>query len=238
VRSPRLLLALSLLVTLMVPVLLALISVRLVMTETYLVLEYNKPDFPPDEYGFTLADRLRLAPYALQYIMGNAGIEYLGNLTVDNGQPLSTQGELQHMIDVKTVVHAGMLVLAATAVLFVVVVGIMARSSEGRRWLRRGLFSGALLVLVILAGLVTLLVVNWDTFFTGFHDLFFASGTWVFDYSDTLIRLFPVRFWQDAALTIGGTSAVGALIILIGCWWWARHERTLLADSPQPATPL
>src|SRR5258707_5245137 len=224
VRSSRLLLALSLLITLMVPVLLALISVRLVMTETYLVLEYNKPDFPPDDYGFTLADRLRLAPYALQYIMGNAGIEYLGNLTFDSGQPLYTQRELQHMIDVKTVVHAAMLVLIATAILFVFAAAIMARSIEGRRWLRRGLFSGALLVLVILIALGSLLTVNWDTFFTGFHDLFFASGTWVFDYSDTLIRLFPVRFWQDAALAIGGMSAVGTLFILSGCWWWARRE--------------
>lgn len=216
-RSPRLLLVLSILVTLMVPVLLVLISVRLVMSETYLAIEYNKPDFPPDDYGFKLADRLRLAPYALQYIMGNAGIDYLGNLTFDNGQPLYTQRELQHMIDVKKVTYAAMLVLAATAVLFVIVAAIMVRSREGRRWFRRGLFSGALLLLALLIGSVALLMINWDTFFTGFHDLFFASGTWVFDYSDTLIRLFPVRFWQDAALTIGGMSAVGAVIILIGC---------------------
>ena len=224
VRSPRLLLVLSILVTLMIPLLLVLISVRLVMSETYLAIEYNKPDFPLDDYGFTLADRLRLAPYALQYIMGNAGIEYLGNLTFDNGQPLYTERELQHMIDVKKVAYAAMLVLVATAVLFVIAATIMSRSIEGRRWLRRGLFSGALLVLVLLIGSVALLTINWDTFFTGFHDLFFASGTWVFDYSDTLIRLFPVRFWQDAALTIGGMSGVGALIILVGCWRWARRE--------------
>jgi integral membrane protein (TIGR01906 family) len=58
-------------------------------------------------------------------------------------------------------------------------------------------------------------VVAWDTFFTAFHQLFFAGGTWVFAYSDTLIRLFPEQFWFDAALTVGGLTLLGALALLL-----------------------
>ena len=36
------------------------------------------------------------------------------------------------------------------------------------------------------------------SFFAGFHSLFFEGDSWLFLYSDTLIRLFPIRFWQDA----------------------------------------
>ena len=51
-------------------------------------------------------------------------------------------------------------------------------------------------------------------FFTGFHKLFFEGDSWLFFYSDTLIRLFPIRFWQDAFLfaaviALGGGIALG-----------------------------
>ena len=78
--------------------------------------------------------------------------------------------------------------------------------------------------LFVALGVVFFIVSNWETFFTDFHNLFFARGSWVFEYSDTLIRLFPIRFWQDAALTVGGLIAVEALLILVGCWWWMRRQ--------------
>src|SRR4051812_48709862 len=90
---------LSILVTLAVPILLIMISVRLVMTDTYLQLEYNKPDFPPDGYGFSLRDRLNYAPFALNYLLGNDGIDYLGRLTFADGRQLYSERELQHMVD-------------------------------------------------------------------------------------------------------------------------------------------
>ncbi len=37
-------------------------------------------------------------------------------------------------------------------------------------------------------------------FFTLFHKIFFSGDSWLFYYSDTLIRLFPMRFWEDAFL--------------------------------------
>lgn len=224
-RTRWLLTSVSILVTLLVPVALVLIGVRLVMTETYLVLEYNKPDFPPDFYGFTLADRLHYAPYAVQYLLGNAGIEYLGDLKMPNGGPFYNERELSHMVDVKMVTQAALGVLGLTLVVLALIGVVLVRTAEGRRAFRQGMFGGGLLMLAILAALLVFIVVNWDSFFTGFHELFFASGTWVFEYSDSLIRLFPVRFWQDAALTVGGLSAFGALLLMAGAWWWARRER-------------
>jgi integral membrane protein (TIGR01906 family) len=38
------------------------------------------------------------------------------------------------------------------------------------------------------------------TFFESFHAIFFQGDSWRFLYSDTLIRLFPLRFWQDAVI--------------------------------------
>src|SRR5258708_24984560 len=135
-RSKTALTILSVLVALLVPVLLVLISVRLVMTETYLRLEYNKPDFPPDSYGFSLADRLYFGPIALQYLLGDQGIGSLGNLTFRDGRPMYTERDLQHMVDVKNVLRATLLAMGIAFVLFAIAVIIFIRTDDRRQALR------------------------------------------------------------------------------------------------------
>jgi integral membrane protein (TIGR01906 family) len=64
----------------------------------------------------------------------------------------------------------------------------------------------------ITIGLVVLVILgvflNFEALFTGFHRIFFTGDTWLFRYSDTLIRLFPERLWQDVFLFIGGFSLI------------------------------
>lgn len=60
---------LTLLIALLTPILLVLIGVRLLISEPYLALAYRLPNFPADPFGFTLEDRLRYAPYAVQFLL-------------------------------------------------------------------------------------------------------------------------------------------------------------------------
>ncbi len=230
VQTPRWILnLLSFLITLSVPIFLLLLSVRLLISPAYLALEYNKPDFPPDYYGFTLADRLHYGPFALNYLVNNADIHYLRDLTFNNGQPFYQENELSHMVDAQHIAQVAFAVLYALT--FALVIGSIAlsRSGGGRDALRRGLFSGGLLTLLLILGLAVFVLLSWDSFFTQFHELFFAEGTWQFQYSDSLIRLYPVRFWQDTALSIGGLAAAGALLIMAACWAWARRAKVKMA---------
>src|SRR5215211_7110352 len=91
------------LVALIVPVALIGIGLRMLLSPIFLKLEYNMPYFPPDEYGFTKEDRLKWAPYALDYLVNSADISYLGDLKFDDGTPLYNERELSHMEDVKRV---------------------------------------------------------------------------------------------------------------------------------------
>ena len=75
------------------------------------------------------------------------------------------------------------------------------------------LLGGGLLTAGLLLFLTVFVVLGWRTFFIGFHDLFFAPGTWTFDWSDSLIRLFPDRFWFDAgAIVTVGTLVAGGVV--------------------------
>lgn len=227
-------LGLRLYITLITPVLLTLISVRLVMLPLFFTFEYTRPGFPADYYGFSTEDRLSYAPYALHYILSSEPISYLGDLRLPGEkcyppQPATTEcamynpNELRHMADVQTVTRYAFLVGLTTGVLALVVGIILWRSPVTRKQLRKALISGAIATLSLIAAIVVAALVAWDMFFTGFHQIFFESGTWRFAYSDTLIRLFPEQFWFDAALTIGALTVTGSLMILVITWRWGRR---------------
>lgn len=200
--------------TLAIALLLTLMSVRVVMTPLFLQLEYHRPGFPDDRYGFTLDDRLRLAPYAVNYLLNGEGIDYLGDLTFPDGSPLYTDRELMHMEDVKAVTQISYLVMVIVGGFTLALAVWLSRTPERYAVLRQGLFNGAALTLGLIVMIVAGAVIAWDVFFTSFHQMFFADGTWVFLYSDTLIRLFPEQFWFDAALVIGTLTVIGAFVII------------------------
>ena len=80
---------------------------------------------------------------------------------------------------------------------------------------------GYLTIGLLLVALVFVLTSFYDLF-TWFHELFFKEGSWMFSYSDTLIRLFPLQFWQDAFITAGVIAFVGGLIFGLGGWFLSR----------------
>src|SRR4030042_5693026 len=90
----------------LIPVVLVLTSVRLLLTRGFIRLEYSLPGFPEDRYGFTQADRLQQAPIALDYLLNDAGVDFLGDLTFADGSPVYNARQPRHMHDVKRVGRA------------------------------------------------------------------------------------------------------------------------------------
>jgi integral membrane protein (TIGR01906 family) len=205
------------------PVFLVLTGVRLVMTNTYLQLEYNRPGFPEDRFGFTKEDRLNYAPYAIRYLLNDSGIGYLGDLKLD-GEPMYTARELRHMEDVKTVTRAALSVHLILTLVLVAACAFLIWYPETRWRLWRGLFEGGALTIAAIITLSVLIVASWDFFFTEFHGIFFEGDSWQFSTSDTLIRLFPEQFWFDTAITIGLFAIAGSLTAMLVSW--LRERRT------------
>jgi integral membrane protein (TIGR01906 family) len=213
-------LLLSSLVAILIPLALIGLGLRVLLTPLFLKIEYNMPYFPPDEYGFTKEDRLKWAPLALNYLVNSADISYLGDLKFDDGTPLYNERELSHMKDVKRVTQ-GALKVWYTSLALLAFLGILEWAGDSGEAYRLGLMRGGwlMVLLAITIGVIALvgISVNPDiffTFFAGFHHLFFEGDSWLFLFSDTLIRLFPIRFWQDAFLfaaliALGGGTALG-----------------------------
>lgn len=194
--------------TLLTPLFILGLGLRILLTPLFLQLEYRMPYFPADEYGFSTQDRLQYAPSALGYLLDPGDTNILEIQKFPDGTPLYNERELSHMRDVKAVTQSSLKVWYGS-ILLLLLLGWWAKS--GKRWdyflqgLKRGgwLLTGLVITIGLFAGMAF-----WQ-FFTLFHSLFFVGDSWLFLFSDTLIRLFPIRFWQDVFLA--------AAIITLGC---------------------
>ena len=203
------------LITIFVPFALTFLGLRLLLTPVFPQVEYRTPGFPADDYGFTLHDCLHWSTISIDYLVNNADISFLGNLTFPDGSPLFNERELSHMHDVKQVVKP-VLWIGYTVWVLLLGLGLWARFGGWWQEYLRGLWRGGWLTLALVVVLGGFAAVSFWQFFTVFHELFFSGGSWLFLYSDTLIRLFPLPFWQDAFLFAGVLDVLGGLALGLG----------------------
>ncbi len=81
---------------------------------------------------------------------------------------------------------------------------------------------GVLTIALIAAGLIAV-VTSFNWLFTQFHALFFEGDSWIFLYSDTLIRLFPIQFWTTAFVIVFGGALLEAILLSSMMWRLMRR---------------
>lgn len=218
------------LIALTLPIVIILLSARVMVNTWYPRFEYTKADFPPDSYGFTQADRLELGAVCINFLNASEPPEEAIRMLVElrlpgTDQPLFNLYELSHMIDVKRLTDILWRVLLAAGIVVVAgLAGLLVRRAT-RRDGYAALFVGGALTTGLLVVLIALVLLSWRWFFIAFHDVFFAAGTWTFNWTDSLIRLFPDRFWFDAGvLLVGGALAMAIMVAVVGFVLGRRAE--------------
>lgn len=202
-------------VTILWPIALFMLTIRLMITPVFAQVAYRLPGFPQDPYGFTQSDRLKWSEPTILYLVNNQDISALEQLEFEDGTPVFNAQELSHMVDVKELVFGVRVALAIIMTLIAILSFLTVRIRREERLIRAYYHGGWALVGFILS-ILFLVAVSFNNLFTWFHQIFFESGTWQFYTSDTLIRLFPMRFWRDAFIFVGLMSMLlGILTIVI-----------------------
>lgn len=214
------------LLVLLIPILVILGSARLLATDAYLVIEYGKRSFPPDVYGFTSQQRFELASVNVHYVRAHLPDDALATQKLD-GTPVYTPREVSHMADVQSVFQVILRIWQVAFVLLLLLGFILWETGEHRQFAAAIQYGGLLTSAMILT-IALLAIFAWQFWFNIFHLFLFQPGSWLFSYSDTLIRLFPVKFWFDATLTISVLSIMGGLSLA----WMGRQWRRSLQKSP------
>jgi len=209
-----------LIVLVLTPLVTLMIAVRLLITPAFVQFEYRLPNFPDDHYGFTIEERLRWSKPSVNYLVNKENISFLSSLVFDSGQPIFNDQELSHMEDVKAVV-TGMQGALAISVIILMTVSLITIHLGGKEMLLRSYYWAGWLIIGLIVSILVFVIFNFNSLFTWFHQIFFESGTWQFDPADTLIRLFPMRFWQDAFTFVGMLSLlIGSLLL-----WFSKINR-------------
>lgn len=207
------------LIVIFTPVVLLLLNVRLLMGDWFIRLEYARPDFPPDFYGMSQEERLQLALTGLRSVTQPPGAAILREVRFADGRPAFNEREIRHMQDVYLLQGAAfrvgtILALALIGAWLCLWFSPGTRPMAWRSLQLGGLFTVGLVFLILLGFLL-----SFDVAFTVFHRIFFEGDTWLFLPTDTLIRLYPEKFWFDAAVFIGGLTLAEAIALTLLARW-------------------
>lgn len=215
------------------PFMLVALAVKIASSGIFLRFEYFiNPWLPNDSYGFHSEDRLHYASYVTDYLFNGDSSRYLADVVFPDGKPVFTDGEIAHMSDVKGLV---------TLLFFIAIVGMILSLISavylGRKYgpgLHHAMRWSGIVTLTLFAILTVVALLGWEQFFTGFHDVFFASGTWEFYLDDSLIRLFPPQFWIDAGVFVAA-FVVLISILLIAISRIGHKKRKLAREAAKQA---
>lgn len=216
---------LQLFLALLIPIVIVGGAVNLLTTDSFLTFEYSKPSFPLDSYGLTQQQRFVFASTNIHYVRAHLPDNELAKQTQDS-VPVYTAREVAHMADVQKV-FLGVFRAWQAALMLLLLLSFLLWRAGGQNALPSALKAGGLLTSGMILAIGLLAVFAWQFWFSTFHLLFFEPGSWMFSYSDTLIRLFPVEFWFDATLTIVLLSFVGGIFTAFVGWRWQKIESTL-----------
>jgi hypothetical protein len=107
----------------------------------------------------------------------------------------------------------------------ILAIGLWARFGGWWGEYRAGIRRGGWLTVGMVAIIGFFATFSFWQFFTLVHELFFTGSSWLFQFSDTLIRLFPLPFWEVAFLFPIVLDVLGGLALGLGLRKGSGKER-------------
>ncbi len=217
-----------------VPVALATLNVRYAFNEDRL-WSYGFERYQADvRSGLPMSEVERSAGELRAYF--NDGSEQFNLKVLQNGQSvdLFNDREVQHLVDVKDLVHNVYRVQAIAlgfCLVYVVTVFVWAREMPVRALAYRVLIS-AVVTLGLLVAFGSVAAVGFDSLWTRFHHIAFTNDLWQLNpATDRLIQMFPQPFWQDATFFVAFLTVFESALLFTGSFLYLRATRTTVDDE-------
>lgn len=215
-------LALTFIAVILGPIILVGIPIKLAFTPWFVEFEYTMRNLPPDPYGLDSEARLELALLGLESVLSDEGMEKFKKARLPNGRKAFTEREIKHMEDVKGVLEIfNTLFYLAVSVWLA---GLIIKRSL--RWIGKVLVLSSLLTLLIGLGSLGISLYDYDLAFEVFHNYVFDPYSWRFSYSDTLLRVYPMKFWFDATVFVLSLSVALTFLTLMGGIYLLKCKRS------------
>ena len=88
-----------------IPVIISTVAILFLLSPIFMDLEYQRPNFPEDDYGFSTEERLLYGHETRSYLITDKSLDDLRAMQFPNGDPIYIERELTHLEDVKVVLQ-------------------------------------------------------------------------------------------------------------------------------------
>ncbi len=207
-----------------------IISIPILLISSTVVLELNFLPFYEYAYqkyhisevtGFTNNQLMKITRHLIQFFNGK--INHVQLMVEKNGKSiyLFHEYEIEHLNDVKVLFRYTFQALRVSLLCCLVYLFFTMVSRNKKKWYYfwQALRKGNLLTLVLLLILGVGVFFGFHNLFIRFHYLVFGdpqSSPWMLDpRTDYLIMMYPLNFWQDAALLGIGMIIFTALLLIV-----------------------
>ena len=161
---------------------------------------------------------------SMTYLFDRNNSSNLSDLKFEDGTNIYNDREISHMVDVKNLLLQSLNIFYIILVIYFLLFFFFLKKNSLKFFLQ-GISYGGWFTIGLIGFIIAGIAISFDQLFTLFHKLFFTGDTWLFNYSDTLIRLFPMRLWQDAFIMMGAIT----LIIAIICVAYGKKQKSSLS---------
>ena len=185
------------------------LSARAVFNDWFIELEYSKKDFPKDKYGLNDEYRKKLAKVGLRAVLSKEGLKEFEKAKLPNGRKAFRKKEVKHMADVNKLLS--FIFPVSYTLFFFWIIGVFSLEEYRKKLLiGSGLFT---IFLILITGIFTF--TNYNKAFEIFHNYVFDTTSWKFKSYDTLLRVYPMKFWFDGTVAVTVISFILSLTLII-----------------------
>jgi len=181
--------------------------------------------------GFDAAQLKVITRHLIQFFNGK--VEHAQLIVEKDNKPMYVfhDYEIEHLEDVKVIFQSVYKIQSISLFYFLAYLLMTMISRKRKSWLDfwKGLRNGNILTVGLLVTFGIFTFLGFHRLFVQFHYLVFGdpqSSPWILDpRTDYLVMMYPLNFWQDAAI-LGIAGILGTAIILIGVsWLFVRRYR-------------
>ncbi len=189
-------------------------NLRLLTTRTFTIQQQKRLNIGT-EVGFSLEELRQVDTELVNFIHSSKTFPFITVKSAgDSSIPLFTKREIAHLYDTRNLLHKFFLTQRYSFV-FLLLVFVLGRKRFSYQELFRIVSYTGMVIISVLVFLLVFIFTGFDNFFYFFHTIFFESGTWVFSSEEMLPRLFPDRFWMEAAIILLGIFTVQVMIVIL-----------------------
>jgi integral membrane protein (TIGR01906 family) len=204
------------------------INLRLLTTNVFVFREQVRLGVAA-KTGFNREELRKIDAQLLRFLNSK---ESLPSITVIRGNEeveVFKKREVSHLYDVRGIFRRFFWARNAALLLLLAGLSVAIFQKRYKGILYGHISSAGFLFLAIFSGLFLLALLDFDFFFIGFHEIFFASGTWIFGPDEVLPQLFPETFWLESALALAAATVAEAVLVIV-------FFRRLASLSSKPAS--